>query len=68
MTIEYKQPTKEEFSNIMGSFWFMLRECENQAENNNDVVLKRTVEQLYLQWNDMQVGKAPIAPRWKEQS
>ena len=68
MTIEYKQPTKEEFSNIMDCFWIMLRECETSAHNEGDPVLKHWVEGFYEQWNAMQVAPASNLrkPCWKE--
>lgn len=38
---------------IIGSFWSMLRECEERAAANNNHILKRQVEGYYRQWNEM---------------
>ena len=47
---------------IISSFWTMLRECEGQAENNADWVLKHQVEGYYRQWNAVTGDEK--APRW----
>lgn len=47
---------------IISSFWAMLRECEAQAENNDDRMLKHQVEGYYRQWNLM-TGNDQV-PRW----
>lgn len=47
---------------IISSFWTMLRECEGQAENDNDCVLKHQVEGYYRQWNLMTGDEKE--PRW----
>ena len=37
---EYKIP-KSEQDNVMGAFWFMLRECEERAFDEKDIVLMK---------------------------
>lgn len=36
---------------VMGSFWLMLRELEEQAYSSNSQLDKHMVESLYSQWN-----------------
>lgn len=35
----------------LSSFWTMLQECESNADNENNPVLKHWVSQWYEQWN-----------------
>jgi hypothetical protein len=48
---------------VMSSFWSMLQECEQTAQDNQDPVLKHFVNQWYMQWND--VTGSDNQPRWK---
>lgn len=43
----------DEQEGCLSSFWTMLRECEQQAYENDCPLLKRWVEQWYEQWNRM---------------
>lgn len=58
---EYKIPRKE-FSNVMTSFWTMMKECESVADNENDPVLKHQVEGWHRQWN--MLTDSDNEPRW----
>ena len=58
---EYKIP-KSEQDNVMGAFWFMLRECEDVADDEKDIILKQFVEGYYDIWNRV-TGKN-LKPRW----
>lgn len=57
-----KPLTIDQQESVVHSFWMMLRECENHAEANDDVVLKRWVEGWYRQWNAM-TGQ-DLQPKW----
>ena len=52
---------KEEQADMISSFWSMLRELEEHAENNLD---KHFVECYYRQWN--RVTGDNKKPRWLE--
>ena len=52
----------DERENLVSSFWSMLRECESQADNDNDPVLKVQVEGYYRQWNACTGSEH--SPRW----
>jgi hypothetical protein len=54
---------KDEQEDALSSFWTMLQECEAKADDKNDPVLKRWVEQWYEQWN--RITQDNKAPRWK---
>ena len=54
---------KNEQENVLASFWLMLRECENSADNDNNPVLKHQVEGLYKQWNRI-TGQEHV-PAWE---
>jgi hypothetical protein len=41
----------DEQENVLASFWTMLQECESNADNENNPVLKHWVVQWYGQWN-----------------
>lgn len=56
-------PAKDQ-KDVLDSFWTMLRECEEKAENENSSFLRHQVEQLYDQWN--RLTQSTAAPRWKE--
>ncbi len=58
---EYKIP-KSEQDVVMGAFWFMLRECEERAFDENDIILKNFVEGHYDIWNRVTGGN--LKPRW----
>lgn len=58
---EYKIP-KSEQDNVMGAFWFMLRECEERAFDQKDPILKHFVESYYETWN--RVTGDQKKPRW----
>lgn len=62
--MDYKQPTKEQFSDIMDCYWIMLKELESKAWCDNDVILKRWVEGFYGHWND--ITDREQHPAWKE--
>lgn len=47
---------------VMGSFWFMLRELEEQAYSSGSFLSKNMVESLYHQWN--KVTGSSLKPRW----
>lgn len=46
----------------LSSFWTMLQECESNADNENNPVLKHWVSQWYEQWNRI-TGDSKV-PRW----
>ena len=58
---EYKIP-KSEQDNVMCAFWFMLRECEERAFDEKDIILKQFVEGHYNIWNRVTGGN--LKPRW----
>jgi len=58
---EYKIPEDEQ-DNVMNSFWTMLRECETSAENSDDLILKRWVEQWYQQFS--RISGLEFKPSW----
>ena len=57
---------KSEHTNIMASFWAMMRECENTANNNRDIILKQQVECWYQQWNLICPDKPDLKPQWSK--
>jgi hypothetical protein len=59
---EAKIPSDEQ-TNVMSSFWMMLRECETLADNDDDIILKHMVEGWYRQWN--LICKDNKEPVWK---
>lgn len=42
---------KDEREGMISSFWQMLQECEQIADQNDDRVLKHFVNEWYVQWN-----------------
>ena len=56
---------KNEQDGVMDTFWSMLMECESQALNDNDPVLKHHVSQYFKQWNRI-TGNNNV-PRWEKQ-
>lgn len=58
---EYKIPESEQ-DNVMGAFWFMLRECEERVFDEKDIILKQFVEKHYDIWNRVTGGT--LKPRW----
>lgn len=54
------KPTKQQ--DIMDSFWTMMKECETNADNDEDRVLKIQVEGWYRQYNT--VTGFDLKPRW----
>ncbi len=42
---------KSEQEHVLSSFWTMMKECESQADNENDAVLKHQVAGWHRQWN-----------------
>ena len=55
---------KSEQDIVMGAFWFMLRECEERAFDENNVILKNFVEGHYSIWNRVTGGN--LKPRWSK--
>lgn len=47
---------------LIDSFWTMLQELEDHANNEDDRVLKHQVEGWYRQWNRM--TNSNQSPRW----
>mgnify|MGYP000432074084 CR=1 FL=1 len=47
---------------VIGSFWYMMRELETVAEDNSDGILMIQVEGFYRQWNEMTGDNK--SPRW----
>jgi len=52
MTIEYKQPSKDEFTYIMDDYWFMMSELERIAQDNNDAVLRHFLDAYFKKWSE----------------
>lgn len=57
---------ENEQESALSSFWTMLQECEAKAEEKQDPVLKRWVEQWYKQWN--RVTQDNKSPAWARKS
>ena len=53
---------EDEQKNVMDNYWTMMQECESNAEDKNDAVLKHWVEQWYTLWN--RLNKTVLKPRW----
>jgi hypothetical protein len=51
MQMETIKPSLQ--ANVISSFWMMLKECESNADCDDDVLLKHMVEGWYRQWNEM---------------
>lgn len=60
---EFKIP-KSERDNVMLAFWYMLRECEERAFDDKDIILKHVVEGHYAIWN--RVTGSQLKPRWSK--
>lgn len=66
---QYETIAKDEQSNMLGSFWTMLRECDSTVERSKDrdghyaqPILKHHVEGWYRQWN--RVTGDNLQPSW----
>lgn len=42
---------KSEQANVLGAFWSLLRQAEQNARDTNNVLDKRDVEACYRLWN-----------------
>lgn len=49
-------------SDVIANYWMMLRELEVQADNENDPILKISVQGHYALWNKMTGDNKQ--PRW----
>jgi hypothetical protein len=51
----------DQHENVIGAYWYMMRECESKAADENCAVLKLQVEGFYRLWNKMtDDNKQPI--------
>ena len=48
-----KNWSKQTKDDILDSFWYMMRECESKADDEDDFLLKHQVEGFYRQWNSL---------------
>lgn len=53
---------KSDQENVIHVMWILMGECERQADNDNDPVLKVQVEGAYRLWNKVTGDDA--RPRW----
>jgi hypothetical protein len=60
--IQHTSIPKKEQENVLGAFWFMLREAEEQAYESKDPIARHFVESHYMIWN--RVTGSDIKPRW----
>jgi hypothetical protein len=58
---------REKLDDAMDSFWTMLKECETNADNNDDRVLKHWVEAWHSQYARI-MGREIKEPRWIERA
>lgn len=59
---QYTAIPKKEQENVLGAFWFMLRESEERAYESENRVDRHFVESHYLIWN--RVTGSDLKPRW----
>jgi len=53
MNNEMKILPKEDFDNLMSSFWTMLKELEGKAKNDDDLLLMNWVVCWHGQYNSL---------------
>ena len=49
--MQMEKIAKKDQANALHCYWVMMKECESQAQNNEDIILMIQVEGFFRLWN-----------------